>query len=801
MDYENLIEPKELKDERYWAHTAEGRENETLLLHSQRVFSYYLLYCDKKGIKSLVLNLLNACGCNEHETKLGYCFFIHAIYLHDLGKINPRFQFEKLHNNSFRVQSRLANDSNHSLSSAGIYVDFMRRELGEHQTPKLEKMLCSFAFCISRHHGRLTNGHDFSQLENFNESYYEGINDKEFLEDVQCKIQSKCGITDPLAFYILNRLLYSLIVACDFCATQEYMTGDKPDIAVIECGGDTLRNNYRDGDIYKGIMRYQKDTLFFEKVPINALRSEIFIEAEMALRKSTDANIFYLEAPTGSGKTNMAINLTLTALELDKRLSNVFYIFPFNTLIRQTERILSGYFGENVKTVNSITPILDLTEKINEDIRFDIVWLDHLFNNYPIVATSHINFFNALFGSGREQGFPLLKLCNSVIVLDEIQSYKNDIWREMISFFEKYSKLLNIKIIIMSATLPQLDKLLNINDSKFVSLIKNPNQYYQNPIFKNRVKLDFSLLDEDKISLERLKEKVLEFRNKKVLIEFISKKSAREFYLLLKETDECHIELLTGDDNVARRDMVISKTKDIKPFILVATQVIEAGVDIDMEIGFKDCSLLDSEEQFLGRINRSCQNPQGGIAFFFNYDYAAKIYRGDARFGFTIEKPEIREKLLEKKFSDVYVNVMQELINKTSKANLKNIDNLYINCRELNFLKIEDTMRLMEERFQLFIPYILKSCDGNGQEISGYEVWESFKKIIENKTLSYAKRKIELSMLSVKMSYFTFSEFNKINGLDEYLGYTYIPHGERFIDSEGILDRQALKRAYNGRFL
>lgn len=48
---------------------------------------------------------------------------------------------------------------------------------------------------------------------------------------------------------------------------------------------------------------------------------------------------------------------------------------------------------------------------------------------------------------------------------------------------------------------------------------------------------------------------------------------------------------------------IIEKLSKLKSVILVATQVIEAGVDIDMDIGYKDCSKLDSEEQFMGRIN------------------------------------------------------------------------------------------------------------------------------------------------------------------------------------------------------
>lgn len=51
-----------------------------------------------------------------------------------------------------------------------------------------------------------------------------------------------------------------------------------------------------------------------------------------------------------------------------------------------------------------------------------------------------------------------------------------------------------------------------------------------------------------------------------------------------------------------------------KAVILVATQVVEAGIDIDMDIGYKDISKLDSEEQFIGRINRNFKRK--GVVYF-----------------------------------------------------------------------------------------------------------------------------------------------------------------------------------------
>jgi superfamily II DNA or RNA helicase len=64
----------------------------------------------------------------------------------------------------------------------------------------------------------------------------------------------------------------------------------------------------------------------------------------------------YLEAPTGAGKTNMAVNLTLRVLEADSRINHIFYIFPFNTLVEQTRETLQPFFGNQLAVINSLTP-------------------------------------------------------------------------------------------------------------------------------------------------------------------------------------------------------------------------------------------------------------------------------------------------------------------------------------------------------------------------------------------------------------------------------------------------------------
>ena len=72
-----------------------------------------------------------------------------------------------------------------------------------------------------------------------------------------------------------------------------------------------------------------------------------------------------------------------------------------------------------------------------------------------------------------------------------------------------------------------------------------------------------------------------------------------------------------------------------------------------MDIGYKNISKLDSEEQFLGRINRSCKKE--GIAYFFEVDEASNIYKDDVRLSESIVLKDVNmQKILELKLFDEY---------------------------------------------------------------------------------------------------------------------------------------------------
>lgn len=124
------------------------------------------------------------------------------------------------------------------------------------------------------------------------------------------------------------------------------------------------------------------------------------------------------------------------------------------------------------------------------------------------------------------------------MVLDEIQSYKNSIWGEIIIFLTELAEFMHMKIIIMSATLPNLE-ILKEESEHTGYLIQDRNKYFCHPCFKERVEIRGELLQEVN-SMEQLYCHIKKVcgKHKKILIEFITKTHAEEFYHMLKKDEE-----------------------------------------------------------------------------------------------------------------------------------------------------------------------------------------------------------------------------------------------------------------------
>lgn len=808
-----------------FAHLLEGKEKkETLQEHTKLCQKYWKRMVEQRGLVSIFDNFKNRYlqEISEEGKYLYDVMTVNIVTWHDFGKCNPRFQKDKMkHPWHMDLAPDNAIGSRHSILSAMFYLDYFIERINQledkQERTKLKDFAYMYSYVISRHHGNLS---DFSEYMNellgkgnteIGEKAWEWYQKwkngetvklyKHFTGNMENRLEMQTQ-GQAIGLYAWIRLQFSLLTAADYYATSEFMSG----IEVTDFGkfGDIqqLIRQYEDGEVQKKIRNYQREIYPMEPEKlqqvseINILRTELFSEAEENLKRNKDQSVFYLEAPTGSGKSNTAMNLSFTLMQENSDLRKLFYIYPFNTLVEQNMSILEKTFGNKkeimsqIAVVNSLVPFKDKKE-VEEDRenskKYQEILLDRQFLNYPFILSTHVMLFRTMFGNAKEDVFGFQQLCHSVIVLDEIQSYKINLWSEMIAFLKEFAELLDIKVIIMSATLPNLEVLTDHKENA-VRLLSDCLKYFHHKMFRERVVPKYDLLEED-ITLESLAEHVLENKNKKVLIEFIKKASAEEFYRILGERVES-VFLMTGDSSIQERKDLIEKIKRLSSVILVATQVIEAGVDIDMDIGFKDISRLDSEEQFMGRINRS--GKKDGVVYFFNLDEAKSIYkedvRGDERV--TLMVPEIRTFLETKNFSAFYESDILPVLKKKGemidKNNLKEFFSQKVGI--LNMPEVAEKMKLIDDNTQgIFICFGRKLGD-----VDSRMLWWEYKELLENTQMNYAEKKVRLHDLRSEMNAFIyqFKNFALVEA-NEHIGDLYfIENGEEYFDENGVLKRE-----------
>ncbi|MDA3778999.1 MAG: DEAD/DEAH box helicase, partial [Bacteroidales bacterium] len=275
------------------------------------------------------------------------------------------------------------------------------------------------------------------------------------------------------------KLNYSLLTASDYLATSHFMNnwGDEllADFGVFnkELKKKIVKNietsTSYNSIIYKELNNYKLD---FPKeksnLNLNKLRQNLSAGTINGIRNNLDKNLFYIEAPTGGGKTNLSILALAELLRNDintgeNNITNAFYVFPFTTLITQTFKSLKETLGLKDEEIVQIHSKAGFSEKEKDDDygekRNNII--DYQFVNYPVALLSHIKFFDILKSNRKSANYLMHRLANSVVIIDELQTYSPSEWDKVIYFINKYSKYFNIKFILMSATLPKIDELLS----------------------------------------------------------------------------------------------------------------------------------------------------------------------------------------------------------------------------------------------------------------------------------------------------------------------------------------------------
>lgn len=417
-------------------------------------------------------------------------------------------------------------------------------------------------------------------------------------------------------FYIL--LFYSSLLDADKMDASESKRINRENIP-----GDIV-------DIFK------KNNLRDSKDNINKTREEAYQEVNgNILNMDLNERILSIELPTGIGKTFTGVS---AALKLKERINNelnfnprIIYSLPFLTIVDQNSDTISSILNES--SLNGSNFLLnhnhlsDMNYKSNDLENYDISNSKILIEgwNSEIIVTTFIQFFYSIISNKNKSLRKFHNITNSIILLDEIQSLPYKYWKIINLFFKKLAYEYNCWIILMTATQPYIFK-----ENEIKSLVDNVDYYFNK---FDRVNYNFNL---DSQNFEDFKkefvDKISNDSKNDYLVVLNTINSSKELYEFIKDyysvmdydiyLDDCNGICYIGDDiqliylsnNIIpkhRLEKINAIKESNRQSIVISTQLIEAGVDIDVDIIYRDLAPLDSLVQTAGRCNRSGNKEKG----------------------------------------------------------------------------------------------------------------------------------------------------------------------------------------------
>ena len=430
-------------------------------------------------------------------------------------------------------------------------------------------------------------------------------------------------------------------------------------------------------DFKENFVDNYKKAFIKQKYPIDRIREKIYKKITQ-IDKSKD--IFFLELPTGAGKTFALMKLSFM-LQKEK----IFYLLPFITLIEQNAAIFKDVLRCNGVDVEDSRIFFEKHSlsgefKVKVDDEYDLdkrEFLSDSFDSKVIVTTFH-QFFYSFFKSKNAFLKRAINVRNAVVILDEIQAVKEDLFFVIENLFTFLIEKFRCKIIIATATMPPIDVKNGFYIKKIDQILdKNELSYF------NRYDINLDIQEYNENSILDLVSKKLELK-KDLLFRVNTINSAN--YLTDKIDNAI---LLTSAIPPILRQQRIKKIRE-SGGIVVATQVIQAGIDISLEDGFEEIAPLDMLVQSMGRRNRSGEKTRGYadvVRFIYNGFDGSRVYpAGLMR----------RTTRVVKNLQVVSEERLRELLKRYYKSMIKKKD-LLKTLENFNFKEIDKKFNLIDE--------------------------------------------------------------------------------------------------------
>lgn len=550
----------------------------------------YIGHTSDDGRKQLLLDHLNGtsklCRENANEFWADIAEFVGQI--HDIGKYTSGFQKHINGAENIRVEHAICGAKEVAKAPPKSYV------------PMIE-------YCVAGHHSGLPDGGtkvdgeedstlhgrmkrktgDYSAYENEVKLEYPKDNLRELFD-----VSNQREIIERYSFF--TRYLFSCLTDADFIDTERFVTPNT--------------DRGIDGDFQKAYEKVCKKLNSF-KIETKLQESRSIIQEQVYKSVESNANVYTLNMPTGSGKTLCSIRAALkTAIENKKK--RIIYVIPYVSIIEQTAKVFEDIFGD-------VLPVLqhhsnyDFDDDKNEDENeITSEKLKRSCENWDakLIVTTNIQFFESLYHYKGRRLRKLHNLADSVIIFDEIHMLPIDYIQPCLRAIGYVTKYLNSTAILMSATMPNYDKFME----RYMSGVKIENAVKDTSLFNVFDKCRYEYIG--KCELASLAEKAQEYDNALIIVN--KRKTARELYDICSG-NKYH--LSTYMTPLHRSEIIAKIKEDIKNGInttVISTSLIEAGVDLDFKAVFREIAGIDNILQSGGRCNREGKMDMGDVFVF-----------------------------------------------------------------------------------------------------------------------------------------------------------------------------------------
>lgn len=571
---------------------------------------------------------------------------------HDIGKVNPNFQ-QKLDGLCPKGYDH------HAYLSAYVFFLSLIRNSSIFQIPQgfnRKNYLISLITIVAKHHGDLPN----MMPNNGNSilSDYEVVNLYAFLDKTDIPLDEIISeliellgiktteftslesletqrVRNTFAELVTNKpneykvaLPFYLEIQSIFSALIKADKSDAGDmVSTIDKEAEDLESF---SHIYPSILQHYLDDLNSQTL-LNVERTKIRQESINSIRKGLKdgKQIFELTAPTGSGKTLMLLSLASEIIKA-KGAKRIIYGLPFLSITEQVEsevlKILKGYecFVQRIDSKSTNTRFDDIQKELDENPSEKLLqelealeFLEDTFG-YPFIITTFVRIFETLLGNKNHELMKLPNFSNCVFLLDEIQTLPPRLYGFFIAYLGKFCKLTGSFAIVSTATQPVLRLPGDNKEAKDFFLDYEPPfkllslSHYENPVFNRyTVEVQKSIIDIEQLGYQVLQEE------KSVLVILNTIQDTKDLYnFIRKNMDDTNVLLLNTHFTPSDRSQKIYLAKEKlcqgDKVVLISTQLIEAGVDIDFPVLYRDFATISSIVQSAGRCNRNGKNAEKG---------------------------------------------------------------------------------------------------------------------------------------------------------------------------------------------